>query len=158
MVEVVLSGFARSYEAIRRKMKPGDDRTGRMDNLVEQVRGLATDLRLDPSDAERLFSQGEDGDRVVGLGIAQANPKPETISLAIEAIGMARTPFEQFHGLVLANSFEQLSESVQVELGVALLSPRGVPIHKSDPSRTRLRDRLLKRWPGASGESRSAPS
>jgi hypothetical protein len=158
MVEVVLSGLARSYEAIRRKMKPGDDRTRRMDNLVEQVRGLATDLRLDPSDAERLFSQGKDGDRVVGLGIAQANPEPGTFSLAIEAIGMARSPFEQFHGLVLASSFEQLSESMQVDLGAALLSPRGVPIHKSDPSRTRLRDRLLKKWPGASGQSRSAPS
>jgi Cdc6-like AAA superfamily ATPase len=158
MAEVVLSGLARSYEAIRRAMKPGDNRTRRMDNLVTQVRDLASDLQLDPPFAERFFSRGKEGDRVVGLGVAQASPKPENISLAIEAIGMARTPFEQFHGLVLASSLDELSQELQVKLGEALLSPKGVPIHESDPSRSRLRDRLLKKWPGASREGRSALS
>ncbi len=150
MADNVLSAFARSYEAIRQTMKSGDDRTSRMNSLVAQVKKFATDLYLDPSIAVRFFSKGTDGDRIVGLALAQLNGEEDHVALAIEAIANGRSPFEQYQGLVLATLFRDLTESSQIDLRNALLYPRMTQFH-SDSSRISLRERLLKKWPPISG-------
>jgi cellulose synthase operon protein C len=150
MADNVLSAFGHSYEAIRQTMPAGDDRTIRMSDLVAQVKRFAADLKLDPSSAIRFFSKGTDGDRLVGLALAQSNPEQNHVPLAIEAIENGRSPFEQYQGLVLATLFRELTDSAQIELRNALLYPKKTEFH-SDRSRISLRDRLLKKWPATSG-------
>ena len=150
LADGIHSMFARSYEAIREVMVGGDDRTRRMNNLVAQVKRLATDLKLDPSSAVQFFSKATDGDRLVGLALAQSNPEQGHVPLAIEAIENGRSPFEQYHGLVLATLFRELTANRQVELRNALLYPKATQFN-SDSSRISLRERLLNKWPPISG-------
>jgi hypothetical protein len=151
MATTVLSAFARSYESIRQTMPSGGDRTSKMNGLVTQVKRLATDLKLDPSSAVEFFSKSTGGDRLVGLALAQCNPRQEHIPMAIEAIEYGQSPFEQYHGLILATLFKELIASNRVELRNALLYPKETQFY-SDSSRISLRERLLKRWPAASEE------
>ncbi len=150
LANAVLSAFGRSYEGIRQMMPSGDGRTSRMNNLVTQVKRFATALKLAPSLAVQFFSTATDGDRLVGLALAQCQPEQEHIPLAIEAIENGRSPFEQFQGLILATLFQQLTATSQVELQNALLYPKATQFH-SDSSRISLRERLLNKWPPASG-------
>ena len=146
MIGDVLTGYAQYYEAIREQYKSGNDRTRLMNGIVARLREFASVLPLDGNYALTSFESGSDGDRIVGLALAESNPQLEYIGMAIEAIGNARTPFEQYHGLVLAESIHEIPPQQQLELRRALLEPSGTPFHSSDRSRTNSRDRLLKRW------------
>jgi hypothetical protein len=146
MIEETLSGYARHYELTRSQYKSGDHRTSLMDGIVEDVRDFARSLQLDSSNATTFFSRNTEGDRVVGLAIAQSRPNASHIQMAIGAIGDALTPFEQYHGLVLAAKFEQLSYQSQAELREALLNPTGVQIHSSDRSRWTIAQTLLNKF------------
>jgi hypothetical protein len=146
MIGDVLTGFARYYEAIRKQYESGNDRTRLMNGIVARLRELANILPFDGSHARTSFERGSDGDRIVGLALAESNPQLEYIEVAIEAIGNARTPFEQYHGLMLAELFHEIPQQQQVKLRQALLEPTGTPFHSSDRSRTNSRERLLKRW------------
>jgi hypothetical protein len=146
-VETVLTGYARLYEKVRKDNPSGNDRTRLMSSVVSEVRSLARSVRLEHSESEDFFARGNEGDRIVGLSLAQEKPGPNGISIAIEAIGSARTPFEQFQGLVLAELIKQISQNDVKKLREVLLAPKGVPFHSTDPSRTTRRDRLLKKYP-----------
>jgi hypothetical protein len=146
IIEEILNGYARYYEAIRSQYPSGDERTRLMDGIVARLREFAGVLRLDGNHARSWFARGSDGDRIVGLALAQSNPQLDELGMAIDAIGNARTPFEQYHGLMLAELFKEIPPQQQLKLRQALLEPSGTPIHSSDRSRTNSRDRLLKRW------------
>jgi hypothetical protein len=96
---------------------------------------------------------------VVALAVALVNPYPEHMDLAIEAIRNARSPFEQYHALRLAQlTFDSSSAPQRNALNGALLHPDGVPVHESDQSRVRLKGDLLRRLDkDAGGRSRSVP-
>jgi hypothetical protein len=145
-IEEILNGYAHYYEAIRSQYPSGDERTRLMDGIVARLREFAGALRPDANHARSWFTRGSDGDRIVGLALAQSNPQLDELDMAINAIGNARTPFEQYHGLMLAELFKEIPPQQQLKLRQALLEPSGTPIHSSDRSRTNLRDRLLKRW------------
>ena len=147
MIEDVLSGYARHYELIRNQHDSGDVRTRLMNGIMGNLRGFADALQLDANYALTAFAGDSDGDRIVGLALAQTSPQRADIASAIQAIGNARTPFEQYQGLVLAEMFHEISPQQQVDLRRALLEPSGTPFHSSDRSRINPRNRLLKRWP-----------
>jgi hypothetical protein len=147
LIETILSGYARFYEELRKKNDSGPERTRLMSVVVGEVRDLAKTLRLDASNAEVRFAEGKDGDRVVGLAVAQADPRSENLPIAIDAIGSARSPFEQYNGLALASALKTIPPALQPTLRSALNSPTGVPFHSTDPSRLMLRERLLRKMP-----------
>jgi hypothetical protein len=155
LIEAILSGYARFYEELRKKNDSGPERTRLMSAVVGEVLDLAKTLSLDASNAKARFAEGKDGDRVVGLAVAQADPRSESLPIAIDAIGSARSPFEQYNGLALASALKTIPPALQPALRSALNSPTGVPFHSTDTSRVTLRERLLRRMPATeSGFSR----
>jgi hypothetical protein len=110
------------------------------------VSNLQRKLPDDPTYPLRLFAESTPGARVVALAVAFAHPHPEHMDLAVEAIRNARSPFEQFHALRLAQRrFDLSSASQRDALDDALRHQEGVPIHESDPSRARIKNDLLRR-------------
>jgi hypothetical protein len=138
--------FAREYEHIRDTQKGGSARTARMTALVSRVIATCRAILLERSYAESLFSEGNQGARVVALAIAQAYPYPEHLDIAIAAIRKALSPFEQFQALQLARrTLDHSTASQRHALREALLFQEGTPIHASDPSRVRPKEDLLQR-------------
>lgn len=142
----VMSGYARKYESLRESLPSGTERTSAMNSLVDAVTKTSLKLPRDPSYPSRLFLQNTAGARIVGLALALADPQPEHISLAIEGIRHARSPFEQYHALRLAQrTLDSAPASTRSLLREAIEHPQGVPIHESDKSRVRLKGALLER-------------
>jgi len=145
-VRALLEDLAESYDATRKSMKPGDERTAAMSALVRRSRTLAKQVQDDPIVPLRLFEEpGGPGNRVIAIALAQAlPPRPEYLKIALDGIAHAQSAFEQFQALNLATRIlEIMSEDEKGELRLALLEQQGVRIDASDSSRWSLRSRLL---------------
>jgi formylglycine-generating enzyme required for sulfatase activity len=145
VTDAVFHDYAKQYEQIRETQEAGAARTRRMTALVNAVGVSTVDLSVDSSYAPKLFKEQRPGTRLVALGIIEEKPSPQHFDIAVEAIENALSPFEQFHGLVIAQSLlDGANNEQRKRLSQALLSQRGVPIHEADPSRASRRRALLK--------------
>jgi len=147
LMDDFFSALAQAYERIRSEEDPGPTRTGHMTQVINDARTLTSVFDVSMAAVRRLFDSGSDGNRIVALGLSQSQDRLVDIDIAIEAIGNARSPFEQYQGCRLATGFSDLPAGKQVALREALTNPKGVPIDESDSSRADLRARLLARWP-----------
>ena len=143
-LERQLEDLARRYENTRISMKASDERTAAMSAIVRRSRNLANQVQ-DPLIPVKLFEQGADGDRVVGLGLAQGlSPNADFIPLAVEGIARSKSAFEQFQALTLAAQLIDVAPTTKrPEIYSALMEQQGVPIDQTDPSRWQLREKLL---------------
>jgi len=119
-----LNLLGEEYEYIRNTMKPGDPRTRLMTQIVDRAQFIAADRDADQV-AEQLFNRQIVGGRLVGLALALKHPDRRHIDMALSAISHRQSPFEQYHGLLLAevlldsldsNAATQLSRAVQHEI------------------------------------------
>lgn len=139
--------LARDYEETRRTMPASDERTAKMTALVRSARRIASTIPDPEYPLNLFFNSDSAGDRIVSIGIAQGCP-PKSIyfPLALEGILNARSAFEQFHALSLAdNLLNTLSPDQKNKLWAALNEQRGVVIDEKDKSRWNLRSNLLKK-------------
>lgn len=97
-----LRELAVTYEASRRALPPGGQRTVVLEGVLLQARSLAMDL----SDAElqrRLssFNSDSEGPRVITLALMEARrpASPEAESVLVNCVKRPKSNFEQFHGL-----------------------------------------------------------
>src|SRR5262249_2596543 len=94
--------------------------------------------------AERLFSRNTDGSRVIGLALARIDPRRQHIELALPGIRLPRSPFEQFHALLLADVLlSLLHPTAAVQLEDAIGSQINHTIRPDDQSRWAVARRLL---------------
>jgi hypothetical protein len=144
-----LNSLAREYETIRATMPGGPDRTFKMTQIVTEARGLAQAARLDPQSLTGLFQGPDEGDRIVTLAIIEANPDPVYLPIVFDAIENARSPFEQYHGLLAglamvdelsADQRAALREAIKGRMGLHLT---GVAIDRRDPGRLLLAKQLI---------------
>jgi formylglycine-generating enzyme required for sulfatase activity len=150
--------LADEYEAIRRRM-PGDGaRTSLMSLLVGRVQILGGEREAGPV-AEKLFSRGTDGARLVSIVLAYTDAQRQHIELALAGIAESRSPFEQFHALVLAQALlPYLHPTAAARLKSAIESQMGQTINEKDPSRWSLARRLLEQLGSTVGpEARIEP-
>lgn len=132
------------YESIRNRMPPGNSRTQQMSLLVGRVQILSGD-RDTGAVAEKLFSRGTDGSRVVGLALARKDPQKQHIEIALAGIAESRSAFEQFNALMLAQDLcPLLHPTAAFRLRSAIQGQLGSTITAADRSRWLLADRLLK--------------
>jgi formylglycine-generating enzyme required for sulfatase activity len=136
--------LALEYENIRRQMPPSADRTEQMSLLVgrAQILGGKRDAgRV----AEELFARATDGSRVVALALARQETQRRHLDMALEAISHRRSPFEQFHALMLT---ERLLDSVDVtakqKVRAAIEAEMERTITLTDQSRWRPASAMLK--------------
>lgn len=137
-----LSLIALEYEHVRRQLPAGSSRTELMTELIARVQLLGAH---DSARAADEFSkkQGE-GDRIVALALAHKDPQRHHIDLALNGISPMRTPFEQYHSLVLAEAvLPRLDPTATARLRSAVSYEIGKSITEEDSSRLYLAQRLL---------------
>ncbi len=97
----VLDDLARKYEQIRQEMPRGQSRTIAMNKLVNEVRIRAA---ASPMAARRkapaLLRSSRDGDRIVGLALAEGSPAAEFCDDLLRIFSTAVSAFEQYHSLL----------------------------------------------------------
>ena len=138
-VAKVLENFALQYQEIRLAQKGGPLRTSQMTELAGRVAMFADAVEIQTVPAQlfaRGQAQGQQGFRIVALALAEARPHQAHLPLVLQAIGQPKSPFEQYHGLLVA---KLLVKSVGVEgqmaLRAAIQGQLNVSIPQSDPSR-----------------------
>ena len=156
--EPELAWLGDEYESIRKRMKGGDARTEMMNLLVGRAQVLASQ-RDAGAVAEKVFSRGTDGSRVVGLALARIDTRRQHIELALSGITTSRSPFEQYHALLLAESLlPSLHPTTMPLLQAAIGSQLEKTIRKDDPSRWIVAQRLIKKLGSTSGPDIPAKS
>jgi CHAT domain len=96
----ILEELARSYEAVREAKPASSERTVELSKLVSQVAAVAGDVVVSKV-VPRLTELGE-GDRIVSLGLLEAQPDPNHFDFVQKVIERPATPFEEYHGLKAA--------------------------------------------------------
>lgn len=134
-LRVILDSLALEYEEIRETMGGGPERTATMNELVSRVSVFAAQVDLTTLPRE-LFARGRDGTRIVALALLEPAPPVETLDLAIDAIQNRRSPFEQYHGLLIAQAlFEELDLAEKALVRSAIESQIPEYINESDSFR-----------------------
>ena len=140
-----LAWIGDEYERIRERMPGSDLRTELMTLLVGRAQTLGAQRDAGVM-AERLFSRGTDGVRVVGLALAHKDPQRQHIELALSSIGESRSAFEQYNALLLAETLlPSLHPTAAVQLRSVIESQLGKTIGPHDRSRLSVAQRLVKR-------------
>jgi len=116
-------------------MPAGDDRTEQMTLLVQRAQVLGG--RRDTGEvAERLFAGNSDGDRIVGLALASAEPQRRHVNMALAGISQRRSPFEQFYALRLVKALLPILDPGSVQqVHAAVEKQIGTTITEKDSSR-----------------------
>lgn len=136
------AGISDAYESIRSRLPSGQRRTAEMDGLVRRARALAPQLELTPQDVARMLRDGSDGQRVTALGLMQGAPNVANLDLALDVLEHPRSPFEQYHALVLLHEmFPALPFEQQSRVVVAVTGQRASM--RRDASRSRIADQIL---------------
>lgn len=134
----VLGRLAREYERIRRDMPPGQSRTVAMNKLVNEVRiRAAAAPRSTRRHTPTLLRSPSEGDRIVGLALAQGSPVAEFCDDLLRIFSTAASAFEQYHSLLGLNEIAPILGQEERARAVAVLEreksdPRGVGVMK-DP-------------------------
>jgi formylglycine-generating enzyme required for sulfatase activity len=150
--------LAAEYDDIRKRMKPSAQRTEQMTLLVgrAQVLGAQRDAGLL---AESLFTRNGDGFRIVGLALARKEPQRGHLTMALDAISHSRSPFEQFHALMLVERLIPLIDASAKEIvRGAIAEQMNRTITESDSSRWRPATAMLKALQSSTGSVWSRPT
>ncbi len=120
--------LADEYESIRQKLHPGQQRTNLMTNIVSRAQALAGQRGAGVM-AEKVFSRGSEGSRIVGLALAHKEPQRQHLDLALQGISHSRSAFEQYNALILAAALAptlvpegaaQLIRAIEGQLGITI--------------------------------------
>jgi hypothetical protein len=95
---VELTELAKEYERLRASMSPGRDRTYQMTLLLTRARALGRQAQLDAAQIDRLLD-GSEGERLVGIGVAQGRPAQMDIRRMLDVVTNSRSAFEQYAAL-----------------------------------------------------------
>ena len=93
---------AASYEQLRESLKPGPERTAKLEQRVAEARAAARRKQYEPAEVQQLFESGTEGNRIFALGLMQEDERLRDFSTSLEAIEHSRSAFEQWHALYLA--------------------------------------------------------
>jgi hypothetical protein len=95
--------IASEYRTVRGSMPAGPARTMAMELVVARARQLAMEQAFDAAEVRRWLQEGNDEERVTALAMMEAEPELRDVDAALSAIKRSRTPFEQYHALLLAD-------------------------------------------------------
>jgi formylglycine-generating enzyme required for sulfatase activity len=133
---------AEEYERIRQTMDAGDERTYLMTALLGRAVRIAGEDGV-AQVAEVLFKANTDGGRVIGLGLAARDPRRTQVDMVITAIGEMRSPFEQYHALVLAEQLLPLLDPTAKKKLRAIIQSQMTRTITTGTDRWGIADRIL---------------
>ena len=142
------TSLTRQYQQLRAEPS-GAGRTVRMQRIVDQVKELADQGRFTPAKVARLWSGGDDAQRLVALAATQAVPGMGNAAMLSDGITDSRSAFEQYQALIAAKtSVPQLSDQDRGVVTDALKAVQDSPRIGRDTSRKFLVDSLLAQLDG----------
>ncbi len=137
--------IAAEYRTVRGSMPPGPARTMAMERVVARARKLADEQVFDPAVVLRWLREGNDEERVTALAMMQAKPELRDMDSVLITIKRSRTPFEQYHALLLADMMlDDLDAGDKQRLVEVVKSVRGRRFRR-DTDRWLLSERILRR-------------
>jgi hypothetical protein len=137
--------IAAEYRTVRGSMPPGPARTMAMERVVARARKLADEQTFDPGIVLRWLQEGNDEERVTALAMMQAKPELRDVDSVLIAIKHSRTPFEQYHALLLADiMLDDLDADDKQHLVEVIKSVRDRRF-KRDTDRWLVSERILRR-------------
>lgn len=143
--------IASEYRAVRGSMPPGRARTMAMRRVVAQARQLADEHAFEPAEVVRWLREGSNEERVTALAMMQARPELRDFGSVLTGIKRARTPFEQYQALVLADMMaDGLDAGDKRRLAEAVRSVRDRRFRR-DTDRWLLSERILSKVNAHSG-------
>ena len=94
-----------AYKSLRTEMPAGEERTRKMEKILQEGIDDAGAPDLDEEDVLRLLWTGPEGARVWALGVLQERPELATPRSVLEAIQHPDQMFDQAQALILADQF-----------------------------------------------------
>jgi hypothetical protein len=98
---------AHSYKAVRR-LKPGQARTEKLDEIVEDGKRTAREREIDDEAVLSALWTGSAGARAWALGVLEERPELATTRAVLEALQRPEHMHDQYHALELADRFVAL--------------------------------------------------
>lgn len=141
-----LDEYAREYERLRAEVPPGRDRTMKMTTVTAEARAVARVAPLATANLRHLLESDSEGDRVIGLSLAQDQPNPRLFDLVVEAVEQSRSAFEQYHAMGAAYEMLPLLDGEQRRALKAVIETALRDEERaigSDASRSRLAEAIL---------------
>jgi hypothetical protein len=127
-------------------MHAGAERTAAMEAEVARAREDARSGSFTSEELAQLFRSGSEGERVYALGVMQELPELATAEIVLDAIRSPRSPFEQFHSLVLADKVEpRLTPGEKAALEAALQKQLTSQRLRRDTDRVTVATQILER-------------
>lgn len=140
--------IAVEYRTVRGSMPASPARTMAMERIVARARKLADEQSFDRAEVLRWLREGTDEQRVTALAMMQAKPELREFDSVLTAIKRARTPFEQYHALRLADiMLDDLDAADKQRLVEAVKGVRGRRFRR-DTDRWLLSERILRKAGG----------
>ncbi|MGH3796321.1 MAG: hypothetical protein ACRDRT_12445 [Pseudonocardiaceae bacterium] len=137
--------IATDYRSVRTTMRPGPERTRRLEEVVARARRLAASEPFAPAEVLRSLREGGEEDRIVALVMMQGNRELRNFDAALEAITDSRSAFEQYHAMRLTVAMiDDLDPAQRQRLAEAIKAQRGWRFHR-DTDRWRLSEDILRR-------------
>ncbi|WP_405656369.1 hypothetical protein OG581_51450 [Streptomyces sp. NBC_01386] len=122
-----------------------------MEEVVSRARRLSEEEPFESADVLRWLREGSDEERVTALAMMQASRELQNFEAALAAIEHSRSPFEQYHAMLLtALMIDDLDATQLRRLADVIKSQRG-PRFRRDSDRWRLSEDILQRVNGRSG-------
>ena len=99
-----VSRAVQSYKTVR-QMKPGDARTIKLDEIVEEGQRAAHEREIDDEAVLNVLWTGSAGARAWALGVLRERPDLATTRAILEAVQRPEHMHDQYHALELADQF-----------------------------------------------------
>ncbi|MCQ9132662.1 hypothetical protein [Streptomyces hilarionis] len=121
------SPIAADYSSIRSSMRPGASRTQALEGVVARARRLAQQQSFEPAEVLHWLQDGTEEQRITALAMMQASPELRDFEATLTVIAQSRTPFEQYHAMLLAaqmidaldaDQARRLAQTVEAQRGV----------------------------------------
>jgi hypothetical protein len=122
-----------------------------MEGVLREARAIDTD-GLAASDVAGIFSSGSDGNRMVALALIERSPGLAPADVLVDAILRSRSTFEQYHGLVAAESaLDHLSDEERRRVRDAVESVLAGPLGEKSSDRRTVARRIVERLTAGGG-------
>lgn len=148
LLVAAMEPIAAKYEQIRQSSPYGRERTEKMAELVQQARQMAKLGFVSPEAIEQLFNSGQDGNRIMALGLMRVEPKFANENIVVEVIRQPRSSFEQYQALRVSQDLVRgkpsPGELKAVREAIAVAEANGSLRTGSDHSRSNIADQILK--------------
>ncbi|MEV6399214.1 hypothetical protein AB0M39_31255 [Streptomyces sp. NPDC051907] len=136
---------AADYRSVRGSMRAGASRTRAMEEVLVRARRLAQEQPFERAEVLRWLREGTDEERITALAMMQASPELRNFEATLAAIARSRTPFEQYHAMLLAVQMVDALDAEQARrLAEAVEAKRGIRF-RADSDRRELAEEILRK-------------